>query len=354
MQISIVDPVQQTYIFIVLLLIVLAVSLRKKTSAGSLGIETTHELKGFAILAIVFAHIGYFLAADTRFLFPLSVLAGVGVDLFLFVSGFGLTTSALSRELSVWQFYSRRLKKIYVPLWIVLSGFLVMDYLVLHKTYAGDSIAHAFFGWFPSANLFSDINSPFWYLSLILLYYLLFPLLFSRRWVPLSVLGVYAVTYTLAWWIPEGLRENMPLYQTHLIAFPLGMIAAWFLRGRESVGAIQNNALYYSLLAALVGAIGYLAIHSGVGKEPWIAADVSMITVFLIVVLFVVKRFEIRLLYLFGVFSFEVYLLHWPLMERYDIFFKFLPASLALVAYLALFLGLGWLLQYTAKKIDTT
>lgn len=353
MQISIADPVHQTYIFIVLLLLALAVTLRKKVSVGSLGIETTQELKGFAILAIVFAHIGYFLAADTRFLFPLSVLAGVGVDLFLFVSGFGLATSALSRELSVWQFYSRRLKKIYVPLWIVLSAFLALDYLVLHKTYAPDSIVHAFFGWFPSANLFTDINSPLWYISLIIFYYLLFPLFFSKRWLPLSALGVYAATYAVAWWVPEGLRENMPLYQMHLIAFPLGMMATWLLRGRESLGEIKNNGLYYALVAALMGAIGYLAIHSGVGKEPWIAEDMSMVTVLLIAALFVVKRHEIRLLHVFGVFSFEVYLLHWPLLERYDIFFKFLPASLALAAYLGLFLGLGWILHYVAKKIDT-
>lgn len=72
MQIFISDPVLQTQIFVVLFLIALALTIRKRTSTEALPIETTQELKGFAIIAILFAHIGYFLATDTRFLFPLS------------------------------------------------------------------------------------------------------------------------------------------------------------------------------------------------------------------------------------------------------------------------------------------
>ena len=141
MQISIADPVLQTYLFIGLLLLAVVATIRGRQVAGSIGVDVTQELKGFAILAIVFSHVGYFLALDHRFLFPLSVFAGVGVDLFLFVSGFGLATSACARGESVVQFYRRRLKNIYVPLWIVLAAFFVADYFILHKTYAWDYVA---------------------------------------------------------------------------------------------------------------------------------------------------------------------------------------------------------------------
>src|SRR3990167_10590201 len=80
---------------------------RRKDGEGVLGQESTLSLKGFAILAIVFAHIGYFLVADHRFLFPLSTLAGVGVDMFLLLSGFGLTMSSLSRDRPTMDFYAR-------------------------------------------------------------------------------------------------------------------------------------------------------------------------------------------------------------------------------------------------------
>ncbi len=352
MLIAIADPVFQTHLFTAFLLLAIVATMRKKTTTGSLGIETTQELKGFAIIAILLAHIGYYLAADHRFLFPLSVLAGVGVDLFLFASGFGLTASALSRELSLWQFYRRRLKKIYVPLWITLTCFFLMDLFLLHATYGWAYITHSFFGWFPHANLYSDINSPLWYISLILFYYLLFPLIFSKRWAYLSALGVYAITYALTWWTPVGLREMLPVYQMHLMAFPLGMFAAWALQGRKSLGAIQNKYLYYVLLTAFLVGAGYFAIYSGVGKDHWIAEGISILTMLLILALFIIKKFEIRLFYLFGLYSFEIYLIHWPILYRYDIFFKYLPASLALIAYVAFFLGTGWLMQRLVAKID--
>ncbi len=354
MQTLIGDPVFQTYLFAALLFTGVMTTMRKKKVVGSIGVDTTQELKGFAIIAIVLAHVGYYLVTDHRFLFPLSVLAGVGVDIFLFVSGFGIATSACTREISIVQFYRRRLKKIYIPLWIVLAIFFVMDYVLLHKTYAWQYILHAFTGWFPSANLYSDVNSPLWYLSLILLYYLIFPLLFSKRWLPFSALAIYAVTYALASWTPVGLRENMPLYSIHFLAFPLGVVAAWFAEGKESVRVVINDYLYYPVVITLMGAIGYFAIYSGVGKAPWVAQGISILTVLLVVALFIVNRYEIGLFSLYGLLSFEVYLLHWPIMFRYDIFFQFLPASLALTAYLALFIGLGWILHYVSYRADST
>jgi len=192
------------------------------------------------------------------------------------------------------------------------------------------------------------------YLSLILFYYLVFPLFFSKRWLPLSALCIYVLTYALAWWVPEALRENMPVYELHMMAFPLGMFAAWLAQGRKSLGAVKNDYRYYVLLAALAAAVGYLAIYSGVGKGLWIEEGMNMLTVLLIVALFVVKRFELRLLSIFGILSFEVYLLHWPLMERYDVLFKYLPASVALAAYLALFVVLGWVLHYVSNRVDST
>jgi len=47
---------------------------------------------------------------------------------------------------------------------------------------------------------------------------------------------------------------------------------------------------------------------------------------------------------LIGTYSYEMYLLHWPLLSRYDFLYRTLPASLATFAYLALFIGLGWIM----------
>ncbi len=351
MQISVPDPILQTYLFLAILLGALALSIRRGAGHSG-GVNTTQELKGFAILAIVLAHVGYYLSTDTRFLFPLSVLAGTGVDIFLFVSGYGLTASALSHDLGIVAFYRRRLSKIYVPLWITLTCLFLADLFILHKTYGWEYIAHSYFGWFPHANLFSDVDSPLWYLTLILFYYLLFPLLFSKTRAPLTAAALYAATIALLWWTPEALKENMPLYELHFMAFPLGVLAAWGVTKYGPVGRIRSDLLYYPLMSVLAMAVAYFAINSGVGTDPLREESVSMLTTLLIIALFVIKRHRIGVFYILGVYSFGVYLLHWPLMARYDIFFAYLPASLALAAYFVLFVALGWLLEVAVRAVS--
>src|SRR3989338_9912847 len=115
MQINVPDPISQTIIFSLLLAAGILLLLKKST-AGTMTTTQTNQLKGLAILMVIFSHVGYFLSTDTRFLYPLSVAGGVGVNLFLFLSGFGLTASSLKNKLPVWSFYKKRLSKIFWPM----------------------------------------------------------------------------------------------------------------------------------------------------------------------------------------------------------------------------------------------
>ena len=86
MTIFIANAIWETRIVIVGLLLALLVSARRAKNHSFFPPSTTTELKGLAILMIVFSHIGYFLVSDHRFLVPLSNYAGVGVDLFFLLS----------------------------------------------------------------------------------------------------------------------------------------------------------------------------------------------------------------------------------------------------------------------------
>ena len=225
MPIQITNTIQSTYIFISILIIGIILTFRKKT-AGGLSINLTQELKGFAILTIVFAHIGYYLVSDNNFLFPLTIAAGVGVNLFLFLSGYGLVASTLSKNISILQFYRRRLPKLYVPMWLTVLFFLILDFFVLAKTYSLASIGQTLLGFFPRADLFLDINSPLWYFTFIIFYYLLFPLVFYRKQPWLSGIFLFIVSYIVVLWNPAFLSKVIHLYKLHIIAFPLGVFIA--------------------------------------------------------------------------------------------------------------------------------
>jgi peptidoglycan/LPS O-acetylase OafA/YrhL len=384
MMISINDPVGSTYIFIALFLLVLALSIRKKTDAEFLSIETTQELKGLAILAVVFSHIGYFLVSDHRFLDPLTIAAGVGVNLFLFLSGYGLVISSVRKNYPILQFYKRRLLKLYIPLWLVLALFFLLDFLVLKHSFGVSYVFRSFLGFFPRADLYLDINSPLWFFSFIIFYYLIFPLVFIKKQPWLSALIIYLITYAVLQANPGVLSEVLHLYRVHTMAFPLGMLLAYVYlqrsvfsgywqkvrdklaggRSQSSVPPVvtdgadaKNVKSLASKIAYLLAAIialsvaGYTAYHSNVGTTPRAEELTSLVTVAAITAFFILAKFENRFLYLIGVYSYEIYLLHWPIMYHYDLLYRSVPAWLATCLYLALFLLIGKAMSLATKKI---
>ncbi|MFA5012972.1 MAG: acyltransferase [Candidatus Paceibacterota bacterium] len=367
MTISIINPVQATYIFIAIFIIAILFSSRKKNPERFFPVSTTNELKGVAILLVVFGHIGYFLISGNLFLFPMSTISGVGVDLFLFLSGYGLVVSALKNSRTVWEFYKTRLTKLLVPLWLVLGSLFLLDFFVLNKAYPASYIVSSFLGFFPTADLYADIDSPLWYLTLILFYYLIFPLVLIKKRPWVSAIIIFLLSYLMLALKFGPIAEVQSFYAMHWWAFPIGALLGDLFREGHGLQKIFTRAFfkinneyrfriiktigYCALVLFLLLAIAYTSYYSGVGKSANIRQLISIITALSFVFLFLMKNVRIRLFNLFGLYSYEIYLLHWPILYRYDIFFKILPAWLAMIFYLILFVFLGWLLKKATEKI---
>lgn len=356
MQVSVIDPVQQTILFSVVLGIVLLLTFFKKQNYTPLSL--TQELKGFAILVIIFAHIGYSLSTDSQFLFPLSVLAGVGVNLFLFLSGYGLTFSELHKGNGIIGFYIKRLLRLFIPFWIVLLVLFLLDYFLLGGSYSKEYIVKAILGIFTRADIPTDINSPLWYFSFILFYYLFFPLVFSKRYTWATALVLYAAVWLVVKMDLPFFADVMRFYQVHMLAFPLGILAAAYLQKPKSIlFEIQKiysrfeRYLYHILIIGLSILIGYLAIHSNVGALPHIEEATSLFTMFVIIALFIVKKREFKVFSLFGFFSYEIYLFHWPLLYRYDFLYTHMPPWIATILYLGVFIGIAYVLKKLSDLI---
>lgn len=366
------NPISQNYIFFAILLLALILSFRKRQDQEFFPIAISQELKGLAVLSVIFAHIAYALVSDNRFLDPLSTMAGVGVNLFLLLSGYGLIVSALKKPSSIWQFYKHRLTKLYIPFWVCLIVFFALDFWLLNINYGWGYMIQAFLGFFSRANLYLDVNSPFWYFTWIVMYYLIFPWFLIKKAPWLSAILIYGFTFLIIKSEPHILNQVIHLFRVHLLAFPLGVLLGWFfnqsnlyLKIKEFFSQKKDLALapilsekksYEKLLfrlglsLILIAGFLYLFKNSGVGEKPIIEEFISILTSLVLVALFLLKRFEIKTLYLFGIFSYEIYMFHWPLMYRYDFLFKYFPAWLALSLYLLIFLGLGWLLKFIIDK----
>lgn len=360
MQISINNPQLNTLFFGIIFCLLVISSISQPRNEAFFTPLRTQELKGFAILAIIFSHIGYFLSSDNSFLYPFSILAGVGVNLFLFLSGFGLTVSSLRSPLPIHQFYLKRLRKLFVPMWFTLVIFLLGDFFILSKVYPYAEIWKSFLGYFPIADLFHNLNSPLWYFSLILFYYLVFPLVFYKRFPYLAPILILLISYYLLKInFPLGINKDvLNLYKLHFAPFPLGVLFA-VLISDENLKHIKvkfrelffSRSLKFFWTLVFAFAFGYYSIHAGTDLSKTIEQTISLITMFCLIFLFIAKNVQLKLFSIFGTYSYEIYLIHWPLLSRYDYFYKYLPAWFATLLYLGLFLTLGYLLHRLTRKL---
>jgi peptidoglycan/LPS O-acetylase OafA/YrhL len=191
-------------------------------------------------------------------------------------------------------------------------------------------------------------------------------LVFFKKYPCFSAILLYLGGYLIVRAEPSILDYVIHLYRIHLFAFPLGVLAAGLVskypgsRAQASFKKIQEKfvanklaarIIYYLVALILLGVFVYTSYYSNIGKAHWLEEVTSLVTAAAIVILFLMKKFEIKLLYWFGFFSYEIYLFHWPIMARFDIFYRFTPAWLATILYLGLFLALGWGMRQLLSKL---
>ncbi len=360
MLVSISNPVLSTLSFsgIFLILLILLIHPFKITQWFPKSLTT--ELKGVAILMIVFSHITYFLVNNHQFLYPLGIMAGVGVNLFLFLSGYGLTASQLAKNLTRWQFYKRRLAKLYVPFWLMIFTYLILDYFVLHISRTPLYIGQSILAIFTHADLYHDINAPLWYLTFILGYYLIYPWVFSKKRPWVSAIALYLAGYLLLKWNPSGLANVIYLYRVHILAFPLGVLLAGFLTRLKHIDIMEKwshgwrSLVYYFMMLVFAAIFVYANIHSDIGLSASLEQGMSTVAVLSLVVVFMMKKINFRLFYWFGLYSYEIYLFHWPLMYRYDFIYRYLRPNqewIGVLLYLGVFLIIGWAMSRVSNWI---
>lgn len=345
-------------------------SLRRNSAQGSFPIETTMELKGLAIILIVIAHIGYStLAGNPSALTPLSNYAGVSVDVLFFMSGYGLVASSLRRRLSVGAFYKRRLFKVFVPTVCTVILFLILDVVALHRTYPVLLTIKNLFGFFPHADLYNDLDSPLWFLTPLLAYYLVFPLVFWRRVPWLSAVVMFAIGWMFIQ--PSFTRlvtigYDLSLIQrVHFAGFSVGMMFSVVIHRPPVVVKkiitrctrfARGHRVVASNLITVAGVLagGYVLMYIAPRTFGWrVEQFINMVLVLLAVIIFMFKKFRFPFLSLVGAYSFEIYLVHWPLLYRYHLFPTQLPVGIATVVAFAALLAIGYAYQHLFKFMIT-
>jgi peptidoglycan/LPS O-acetylase OafA/YrhL len=222
-------------------------------------------LKGIALIAIVLYHCDQ------------GTLRGgfLGVDIFFTISGFLIFSSLLNhidsgKGIGFKEYYLKRLRRIYpalilmIPVTVSLAWFINQDMLVD----INNQIVTAMLGcynWYAigsGASYFSQMNPDMfrhlWFMSVLMQFYLLAPLLIYLlrkilvRWVPVAVLAGLAVCSALSMGLQyhPGTDPTRVYFgsDTHAMGLWLGAMLAWLLmiirrgNGRPEETAIMERA----------------------------------------------------------------------------------------------------------------
>ena len=298
-----------TFLFIIYLIIFISsFRISTKSEESFLNFEFTTQMRGLAILAIVFHHVInmlYFnrLPSDSYIQWVFNVFAPLGVALFLFFSGYGNSLSIKKKGNSSW--IKNRILKLYIPTLIVILiaffGALVFNLTSLFpKSYSllKDIICLTqppFMSWYLKVQLFAYIT-----LYLFWVYFKRFYMFFFIIFWVLFVIFCIATGKQGCWWIST-------------LCLPLGVLCAEQKQLLSKI--IKLKPYYYSILALVVclflSCLLLLFHIKEIKILPICITVVLCICLCLTIIPFgYVINLKSRILNFLGVYSLEIYLVH--------------------------------------------
>lgn len=348
--------------------------------------QNTHVIIGqdlakvIGISLIILSHINQVLKIGANFLFyrPLYYLferifyifGHYGVSLFLVASGFGLTFSLLKKEKINWkQWYVNHLLKLFLLFWISYLfyiflfnwGYKIWPALPHISLSSAEFIAtflglQAYFGYWGG-----KFNQVYWFNTLILSLYVIFPLLFlwlrKNRLLKLIIILTISIISGIVI-IGYSLKTYRFLFIPHLFEFSVGIIIAYlYTKHNNNQGKkFQNifSSFYGFLFLSIV--VGIFTIYYFIRGDT---LTVLLITIsgpllYLAILIFSYKLSVDSLILkpftLIAKHSHALFLFHLPLLSLYNRI-AHIQQFLFMLIYFIVIVCCVWLGQKMADRL---
>lgn len=268
-----------------------------------------------------------------------------GVDMFLFLSAFGLCFSLKKNNLKT--FYLNRFKRIIPTWWVVLVSIHVIGIFVGSK-FDGYVYPHSIidmFFWYTGLGYVFNQCFYDWYIPMLLFFYLLIPAIYrlSRN----NVLLMILLSIPLIWLYKEsGYLSYLSLSITRIPIFLLGVL---FFKD------IEQKKFNLFLITCVILWL-YIFAFSFFWKVPVVIQDGPLLPIFMGLLGFILSFNYSRFIELFltfvGTNSLEFYLIHPFRRPQYllSIFTK--NSELQVLGAFILCLVLSYLLHQLMKKVN--
>ncbi len=275
--------------------------------------NTSTQLKGVAIMLVLISHL---VLAEFINVEQLRFTGSYGVAIFLILSGYGLTES-YKKDSSLSNYFYKRFSKVIFPYSLVTFAWIIIDLIVFRKRYSLQVIATSVAG----LDLTRSIDPSMWYISFLILWYVIFYLIFK---LPLPNIVKALVLFGIAYFLNN---QYMSDYQSisyqgrlHAYNFPIGVLLS--LYGSRLLKTINNSKIIFlAILVALSTASFYMLYPSTLVSMAYysgsnLAFALSSIFLFMIIDLFDIKLMALSMM---GNISYEMYLFEFVLLFKYGL-----------------------------------
>ena len=231
-------------------------------------INYTNFAKGVAVLILLFHHLG--IEPGLNFFnnsaigYNIALQCKVCVSIFVILSGYGLNTSFNSKVkedkcgLKSIKFTLKHLFKLLMNYWIIYLIFVSIGHFTglrtINEVYGLNSLySNIFFDFFGLADFAKTpiYNVTWWFMSLIIIFYILFPFLklLLKKAPTLYILVIFVLGKIVTF-------EYYPAFNTYILSFGLGMLLSEYLVF-DRIRKLQKNRIETIIASIILLIIGF-------------------------------------------------------------------------------------------------
>lgn len=263
------------------------------------------ELFGLSIISIIFLHVfENFSALSNNPVYSVyfGAVGSVGVDIFLFLSGFGIWF-ALEKKPRITEFYIKRINRVVIPYCLVGIVYWVLVDFLMKKVSVGRFLYD-----YTMLSFWGEGIRSYWYISLICILYFAAPFVAQIKKTPFIVLNLAIIAASVVLFlINRDYFSKIEIGILRINVFLIGLYCAKLARRGE---IISNKLMLFFAFSVP------LKIAVGLADFPFARIFNAYYAVFLIVLYMLIRRriqdgrLFFKAIGFVGNYTLELYLIH--------------------------------------------
>lgn len=278
----------------------------------------TSQIKGVAIILVIFGHLSRIAGIDNSML---NLLGANGVCMFLLISGYGLYKSSEKKGITL-SYWKKRLVTVIIPYGVITGIFLLSDMFFLNKEYSPIYILKNILG----IDNLTRFDDTMWYIQFILSWYIIFGTVFYFKKLKDLRIGILFLFSIIFYSQMNRKPFSMYYYQcaVHSFSFPIGVLFGRYGEKLRNITSTKTNFIAINFITIILLYFIYGKIN--IDNNLYMLYNFCVAVIFISTILIAYNsNTYFHVLNYVGSISFYLYLFEGVFLYNYNIINKDMP-----------------------------